>query len=57
MLINVFQKHKISAQDYANQSGIKVDHLVKVIWDRKIITVHQVNQFHQNRLAGPYDER
>ena len=28
----------------------KVNHLSKVIWDRKIIRVHQVNQFHhQNR--------
>ena len=33
-----------------------VNHSSKVIWDRKIITrVHQVYQFHQNRLAGPYD--
>ena len=30
----------------------KVNHLSKVIWDRKIITVHQVYQFHQNRLAS-----
>ena len=29
----------------------KVNHLSKVIWDRKIIRVHQVHQFHQIRLV------
>ena len=27
----------------------KVNHLIKVIWDRKIIRVHQTDQFHKNR--------
>ena len=32
----------------------KVKYLSKIIWDRKIITVHQVYQFHQNRLGCPF---
>ena len=32
----------------------KINHLSKVICDRKIITFHQVYQFHQNGLASPY---
>ena len=35
----------------------KVNYLSKVIWDRKIIRVDLVDQFHQNRQASPYDER
>ena len=33
----------------------KVNHMSKVIW--KIIRVHQIYQFHQNRLASPYEGR
>ena len=40
---------------WKSQSGIQVGNLT--IWvrsfERKIITVHQVYQFHQNRLASP----
>ena len=40
---------------WESQSGIQVGNLT--IWvrsfERKIITVHQVYQFHQNRLASP----
>ena len=34
--------------------GRKVNHISEVNWDRKI---YQVYQFHQNRLASPYDGR
>ena len=35
----------------------KVNYLSKVVCDRKNFNrVHQVDQFHQNRLASPYDE-
>ena len=36
-------------QDYENHSldlSRKINQLSKVIWDRKIIKVHQVDQFH-----------
>ena len=35
----------------------KVNHLSKFIWDREIVTVHQVYLFHQNWLVSLYDER
>ena len=33
----------------------KVNHLSDVICDRKYNRVHQVDQFHQNKQASPYD--
>ena len=35
-------------------SSRNVNNLSKVVWDRKIITVQQVYQFHQNRLTSQH---
>ena len=35
----------------------EINYLSKVVWDRKIIRVHQVYHLHQNRLARPYNGR
>ena len=45
-------------QNYENQSGIRVGKLTTWVRSFEIYNrVHQVDQFHQNRKASPYDER
>ena len=41
-------------QSFGKYPSRVVNHLSKVIWDKKFKAVHQVYQFHQNKLASCY---
>ena len=54
------------AEQWVSHSGILVRKLtiwvrltiwVEVVWDRNVITVHQVYQFYKNKLTSAYDGR